>query len=877
MTEDRAAGATPAMAQWFKAKAEYPDALIFFRMGDFYELFFDDAEAAASALDIALTSRGTHQGEPIRMCGVPVSQRDLYLARLIRRGFRVAVAEQMEQPEAAKARGAKAPIERAVVRLMTPGTLTEETLLEAGRASLLVALVPDGERIGAAWLDVSTAAFETATIRLADLPALLGRLDPVEILAPPALSLGALAARRAEAEPAPSEDVARRHLAGLYEVAALDAFGTFTDEEARAASQALRYVARSHAGTLPRIGRPVRQGEAGLLVMDAATRASLDLLRGADGTDSGSLFGAIRRTVSAAGARHLSGWIAAPLDALEPLRARQAGWQSLLDAPDLLAPLRVGLRKAPDLARALARLGLAARKSGRLAPRDLGQVRDALSAAAAVRAVLAPVVNHPAHPLVADVDALDAAPDLARRLDAALAEAPPPRVGEGVAIRAGFDGELDAERRLRDDARQVIAALQTELASRYGVASLKVRHHSQLGYVLEAPSSAVETLRAYPELILRQGLASAARFTQPELSELDRRIAEAHERAAAREALVLDHLLAEIACHETPLAACAEALARLDALQSAASLAESGRWCAPELTDGADFGITAGRHPVVEAALPPGVRYIANDADLSPERRLMLLTGPNMAGKSTFLRQNALIIVLAQAGLPVPADAARVGLVDRLFSRVGAADDLAAGRSTFMVEMIETAAIMHQAGPRSFVIIDEIGRGTGTRDGLAIAQAVLEALHGAIRCRGIFATHFHDLVTLAAALPRLYPCTMRVKSWRGGVVFLHEVIEGAAERSWGVHVAKLAGVPEPVVRRAEALLRAAERQRGPEITLPLFEAVGADAESPQDAEWRDALGAAEPDSLAPREALDLIYAWRRKFLGEPASGAVEGG
>ncbi|OYV64292.1 MAG: DNA mismatch repair protein MutS, partial [Acidiphilium sp. 21-66-27] len=348
--------------------------------------------------------------------------------------------------------------------------------------------------------------------------------------------------------------------------------------------------------------------------------------------------------------------------------------------------------------------------------------------------------------------------------------------------RAGFDGELDGERRLRDDTRQVIAALQTELASRYGVASLKVRHHSQLGYVLEAPAAAVEALRAFPELILRQGLASAARFTHPELSDLDRRIAEAHERASAREALVLDHLLAAVMREEAALADCAAALARLDALQSAAALAESGRWCAPELSEDAAFSIVAGRHPVVEAALPAGARFIANDADLSPERRLMLLTGPNMAGKSTFLRQNALVIVLAQAGLPVPADQARIGLVDRLFSRVGAADDLAAGRSTFMVEMIETASILNQAGPRSFVIIDEIGRGTGTRDGLAIAQAVLEALHGSIRCRSIFATHFHDLVQLGAALPRLRPCTMRVKSWRGSVVFLHEVIEGAAER-----------------------------------------------------------------------------------------------
>lgn len=881
MNVDRAEGATPAMAQWFRAKAEYPDALIFFRMGDFYEMFFDDAEAAAAALDIALTARGSHQGEPIRMCGVPAAQRDVYLARLIRRGFRVAVAEQMEAPEAARARGGKGLIERAVVRVITPGTITEETLLEAGSASLLLALVPEGGRVGAAWLDVSTAAFETMLVAAEDVPALLGRLDPAEILAQDAALLGAHAGRHAEAEAPPSPAAARRYLAGVYEVAALDAFGAFTDSEAQAAAAALRYVERSQAGTLPRMSRPVRQGEVGLLAMDAATRASLDLLKTGSGAVEGSLFGTVKRTVSAAGARHLAGWIAAPLAALEPLRARQAGWQSMLDGPDTLRSLRSSLRGAPDLARAMARLSLAARRAGRLAPRDLGQVRDALASAVVVRAVLVPIVaDQPGHPLAVEFAALDPAPDLARQLDAALIEAPPARAGEGAAIRAGFDGELDGERRLRDDTRQVIAALQIELASRYGVASLKVRHHNQLGYVLEAPSSAVEALRAFPELILRQGLASSARFTQPELSDLDRRIAEAHERAAAREALVLDHLLASVVRHEAVLGDCAEALARLDALQSAASLAESQRWCAPVLTEDADFAIVAGRHPVVESALPPGVRYIANDADLSPERRLMLLTGPNMAGKSTFLRQNALIIILAQAGLPVPADSATIGLVDRLFSRVGAADDLAAGRSTFMIEMIETASILHQAGPRSFVIIDEIGRGTGTRDGLAIAQAVLEALHGAIRCRTIFATHFHDLVQLGAALPRLRPCTMRVKSWRGTVVFLHEVIEGAAERSWGVHVAKLAGVPDAVVRRADVLLRAAERVRGPEPPLPLFAAIEPDEPDmalPNGQGWRDELAAIEPDRLSPREALDLIYALRRKFLGETTEGAVENG
>ncbi|KDM67661.1 DNA mismatch repair protein MutS [Acidiphilium sp. JA12-A1] len=880
MNSDRAAGATPAMAQWFQAKADYPDALIFFRMGDFYELFFEDAEAASAALDIALTARGTHQGEPIAMCGVPVSQRDTYLTRLIRRGFRVAVAEQVEAPEAAKARGGKALIERAVVRLITPGTITEEALLDQGRASLLLALVPRAGRIGAAWLDVSTASFETADLAGGELAALLGRLDPAEILSGADIELGAHEGRRTDPGPAPAAELARRDLARLFDVASLDAFGAFTDQEAQAAAVALRYVERSQAGTLPRIARPVRAGETGLMAMDAATRASLDLLRTADGGEAGSLFGAVRRTVTAAGARMLAGWIAAPLDAIGPLRARQAGWQSLLDAPGTLAALRTSLRGAPDLARALARLGLAGRKAGRLSPRDLGQVRDSLAAARAVAEGLAPAVAaDPAHPLADDLAKLAAGPELGPLLEAALVETPPARIGDAPAIRAGFDGELDGERRLRDDTRQVIAALQTELASRYGVASLKVRHHSQLGYVLEAPAAAVEALRAFPELILRQGLASAARFTHPELSDLDRRIAEAHERAAAREALVLDHLLAAVMREEAALAECAAALARLDALQSAATLAESGRWCAPELSEDAAFSIIAGRHPVVEAALPAGTRFIANDADLSPERRLMLLTGPNMAGKSTFLRQNALVIILAQAGLPVPAEQARIGLVDRLFSRVGAADDLAAGRSTFMVEMIETASILNQAGPRSFVIIDEIGRGTGTRDGLAIAQAVLEALHGSIRCRSIFATHFHDLVQLGAALPRLRPCTMRVKSWRGSVVFLHEVIEGAAERSWGVHVAKLAGLPEPVIRRADALLRAAERGGGEAGALPLFAAAGEDpappAELPAADGWHAALAEADPDQLSPRAALELIYAWRRKFLGDRANGAVE--
>ncbi|HQT88594.1 MAG TPA: DNA mismatch repair protein MutS [Acidiphilium sp.] len=878
MDEAQSAGATPAMAQWFRAKADYPEALIFFRMGDFYEMFFEDAEIAAGALDIALTARGQHQGQPISMCGVPVGQRDVYLARLVRRGFSVAIVEQMEVPASDKARGAarggKTLIERAVVRLITPGTLTEEALLDAGQTRLLVALVADepGDQYGVAWIDASTGRFETEAVARGALAALLARLDPAEILAGPTIDLGLFAGKRAQADGLIAGDRARALLATAFGVASIEAFGAFSDSEVRAAALALRHVQRSQGGAAGAINLvpPVRVSEAGLLAMDAATRASLDLLRDRNGQEAGSLFGAVRRTVSAAGARCLAQWIAAPLDDLAALRDRQALWLGLAAMPGRLAALRVALRGAADLARALTRLRLAGDAVRPVSPRDLGLVRDALAVADQVDIVLDGA-------MLVGFDWPDRPRGLRDELTRALVASPPIRAGDAPAIAPGFDGELDGERALRDDARQVIAALQTELARRYGVASLKIRHHAQLGYVIEVPTASVEGLRAFPELLLRQGLAAAARFSHPEVSALDQRIAEASERAARREAVVLAALRRRVLAEASALGLLASALAVLDAAQSAADLASAGRWCAPELSADAQFQIVAGRHPVVEAALGVGQRFIANDSDLGPERRLLLLTGPNMAGKSTFLRQNALMLVLAQAGLPVPAERALIGLADRLFSRVGAADDLAAGRSTFMVEMIETAAILNQAGPRSFVIIDEIGRGTGTRDGLAIAQAVLEALHGTIRCRAIFATHFHDLVPLVETLPRAALGTMRVKEWRGEVVFMHEVIEGAAGRSWGVHVAKLAGVPPLVVRRAADLLQAAERG---EPALPLFErAPEADSatemSAARDAEFLAALRAIDPDRLSPRAALETIYALRRNFLGDPPADALD--
>ena len=874
-----AAGASPVMAQWFALKAEHPDALLFLRMGDFYELFFADAEAAATALDIALTARGEHAGAPIPMCGVPVHAAEAYLARLIRRGFRVAVAEQLDPAPSRLNPGPsrRGPMRRAVVRLVTPGTLTEEALLEAGRPNLLLALAaaPKGQErgLGAAWLDVSTGLFETEAVAAKDLPALLGRLDPAEILAPAAIDLGEFQARRGPEPVAHPPEAARARLAAAFGAASLDAFGSFADAEAIAAAAALDYVQATAAGSLPHLARPAPRGTAGTLEMDPATRASLELLRARDGSTAHTLFAAVDRTLTAPGARLLAAWIAAPLAALEPIGARQDSWSWCLANTRATEALRGLLRGVPDMARALGRVSLS-----RGGPRDLAALRAGLEAAARAAALL----DGPLPALLAEARAaLAVDPGLAGTLAAALAEPAPLRLDDGGAIRPGFDAELDAERALRDDSRRVLAGLQLDYAQRFGVASLKIRHHAQLGYVLEAPAAAVEGLRAFPELTLRQGMANGARFTTPELAALDRRIAEAAERAGARERAVFAVLVRGVLDQAGAIAAAAAALALLDVAQAAARLAEGGSWCRAVVDADGAFALRGARHPVVAAALAAagGGTFVPNDCDLSPDRRVLLLTGPNMAGKSTFLRQNALAVVLAQAGLPVAAESFRLGVVDRLFCRVGAADDLARGRSTFMVEMTETAALLHQAGPRSLVVVDEIGRGTATLDGLAIAWAVLEALHSAILCRTLFATHFHELAELADRLPRLAPHTLRVKEWKGQVVFLHEVVAGAAGRSWGVHVAELAGVPRPVVRRAAALLAALEKTGGPLGagaplgSLPLFAAAAArpaetggapEAEEPPVAPALAALAALDPDTLSPREALEALY--RLKML-----------
>ncbi|WP_239451622.1 DNA mismatch repair protein MutS [Elioraea rosea] len=855
---------SPMLAQWFAAKENHPDALLFFRMGDFFELFFEDAERAAPALDIALTTRGEHAGKPIPMCGVPAANAEPYLARLIRRGFRIAIVEQTETPEQARARGHRGPLPRAVVRVVTPGTVTEEALLEPDRPSWVAAaaLGADG-MAGLAWLDISTGAFACRSVPARDLAGAVGALEPAELLvaeeaaSEPALApwrnrLVALPGARFRPEPA------RRALEEAYGVRTLEGFGAFSEAELAAAGAVLGYVRTTQAGKLPLLAPLSREAGGTTMAIDAATRKSLELGAGETG-----LLRAIDRTVTAAGARLLAARIASPSTLVGAIAARHDAAGFFLADAAAREDIRVLLRRAPDMARALGRLGL-----GRGAARDLAAIRDGLGAAAAIGARLAACLL-PRPSLLADAEAgLDPAPALAGRLSLALVPAPPVKASESGAVASGFDAALDAARGLRDDSRRVVAGLEAAYRAATGIPNLKLRHTAQLGYFAEVPEAAGLALREaspppLPGLAHRQTMAGTMRFITTELAELDARIVSAASEAEAREAGILAELAAAVRADARGIAAAAEALAAIDVAAATAVLAEAEGWTRPEITEGRDFVVEDGRHPVVEAAVrAEGGAFVANGADLSPGTRLWLITGPNMAGKSTYLRQNALIAILAQAGLFVPARAARIGVVDRLFSRVGASDDLARGRSTFMVEMVETAAILNLASPSSLVILDEIGRGTATWDGLAIAWSVLEALHDRLRCRALFATHFHELTALSGKLPELRLAQFGAREWRGEVVFLHALKPGAADRSWGIAVARLAGLPREVTARAAAVLAALEeRARG--LTplaeeLPLFAGAPKAAQAgPREAAFA-ALVEANPDAMSPLEAHALL-------------------
>ena len=867
------------MAQYFEIKKANPGCLLFFRMGDFFELFFDDAVAAAQALDIALTKRGRHDGADIPMCGVPVHTAETYLARLIRAGFKVAICEQIEDPAEAKKRGAKGPMRRAVVRVVTAGTLTEDGLLDARRHNYLAGLAEAGGEIGLAWLDLSTGAFALAPSSEPALPGDLARIAPGEILLPERLlTRPALFEMLAEWKSALTllpnarfdSGAARRRLEGFYAVAALDGFGSFSRAEIAAAGALVDYVGQTQQGQTqqrksPHLEPPRRVVPGSVMQIDAATRRNLELMTAASGERRGSLLATLDRTSTAAGARLLADRLAAPLTEPAAIDVRLDAVGFFLDSPGLRAGVRERLRHCPDIERALTRLSL-----GRGGPRDLAALRQSLAETAVLHDMFGESGLVPLPQMLADARrGLGEHGMLVDRLGRALAEELPLFARDGGFIAPGYSDELDEWRRLRDDSRRMIAGLQARYAEMTGIVALKIRHNNVIGYYVEI--SANHAGKLGPEFIHRQTMAGAQRYTTAEVAALETKIASAAERALALELRLYDNLVGEVMARRAEIAKTAAALASLDVASALAERAVEGGWVRPIVEAGTAFEISAGRHPIVEAALAASGSngFVANDCVLDQdEARLWLVTGPNMAGKSTFLRQNALLALLAQMGSFVPARAARIGIVDRLFSRVGAADDLARGRSTFMVEMVETAAILNQAGPSSFVILDEIGRGTATFDGLSIAWATLEHLHAVNRSRTLFATHYHELTALAAKLPALACHTMRVKEWKGEIVFLHEVGPGSADRSYGIHVAKLAGLPKSVTARAEEVLEVLEKgEQGGALArladdLPLFSATRR-AHNPTPAANQSAaeelLREIRPDELTPREALDLIY------------------
>lgn len=877
MTED---ATTPMMAQYLEIKAQYPGALLFYRMGDFYEMFFQDAVAASEALDIALTKRGFHQGAPIAMCGVPHHAAEGYLLTLIRKGFRVAIAEQMEDPAEAKKRGYKSVVRRDVVRLVTPGTLTEDSLLDARRHNYLCAYASVRDEGALAWADISTGELRVMLCPPVRLGPELARLAPREVLVSE-VSEADLAGTVAESGAAITA-LARgcfdsagseKRLCQLFAVASLESFGAFHRAEVSAMGALVDYLDLTQRGKLPLLRPPVQETSGGTVQIDAATRRNLEITAALTGGREGSLLSAIDRSVTAAGGRLLERRLSSPSRDLGAIHARLESVRFMLEQSRLRQEMRAELRHMPDMDRALSRLAL-----DRGGPRDLASIRNGLVCAEQVAGRMTSVPTL----LATATAALTGHAGLIALLDAAVIAEPPLLVRDGGFIAAGFDTDLDETRRLRDEGRSVIAAMQATFVAQTGIQSLKIKHNNVLGYFIETTEAHAEKLRSTPmseTFIHRQTTANQVRFTTLALNEIETKILNAANRALEIEKAQFQSLREAIVAQSGPIGATARALAEVDLTCGLADLATTENWTEPRVDDSHAFSITGGRHPVVERALrrAGAGAFVANDCALTNDvvPAIWLLTGPNMAGKSTFLRQNALIALLAQAGSFVPAASAHIGLISQLFSRVGASDDLARGRSTFMVEMVETAAILNQADDRALVILDEIGRGTATYDGLSIAWATLEHLHETNRCRALFATHYHEMTALAGKLAGVENATVTVKEWAGDVIFLHEVRKGAADRSYGVQVARLAGLPASVIERAKVVLEALEsgeregggRQKTLIDDLPLFQSAPRMAPAAKTAAKTSAaetlLRSTLPDELSPIDALQLIYELQR--------------
>ena len=888
MTEAKAPALTPMMAQYLETKKAYPDYLLFYRMGDFYEMFFDDAVAASKALDIALTKRGKLEGADVPMCGVPFHAYETYLSRLIKHGFKVAICEQMEDPKEAKKRGAKSVVKRDVIRLVTAGTLTEENLLGSRRNNFLLSLAKTGDMLGVSWLDLSTGDFFLEEIGLKNKPeavvvsSLLSRLSPVEILvsdrylqSPKLFEVFNEYRKKLSVLPEArfNFENARRNLLNLFKVETLDAYGNFSRAEITAAGVLMDYVETTQKGQMPRVEKPVKIYERQVMEIDGATRRSLELLESSSGDRGNSLLSVLDRTVTGAGARMLAGRIASPLVDTKEIGERLNVVEFFLNEEFIRDDVRALLKACPDIERAVSRLSLE-----RGGPRDLAAIKTTLAAVPRLKNILSGassqnMVSELPEAVARIAGRMGHHENLVDELERALADELPLLARDGGFIREGYYPPLDEIRRVKNNSQQIILQLQEKYAAATDIPNLKIKYNNLIGYFVEVPAKFATRMLENKDFIHRQSVLNAVRFTTVELTEIENEIRGAGEKLLATELELFNKLVTEVRIAADDISRTAKALAELDVGAALADLAAEKNYCRPEIDDSFCFDVEDGRHPVVEASLARehGGAFVGNDCRLGGDySNIWLITGPNMAGKSTFLRQNAIIAVMAQIGSFVPAKRARIGVVNKLFSRVGASDDLARGRSTFMVEMVETASILNRADERSLVILDEIGRGTATFDGLSIAWAVVEHLHEVNRCRALFATHYHELTSLVGKLHKMSLHCMKIKEFNDEVIFLHEVIDGAADRSYGIHVAKLAGLPPVVLKRAEQVLSSLENDKKnaniKELAddLPLFSSLKKEEKKPSAVDA--ALAEICPDNLTPREALDELY--RLKALSE---------
>lgn len=854
---------TPMMQQYDDIKSQHPGFLLFYRMGDFYELFGDDALTAASVLNITLTKRRTSKEEDgVPMCGVPFHAAENYIAKLLKNGHRVALCEQTEDPATAKKeRGSKALVNREVVRLYTEGTLTEDSMLPEKSSNYLVALHEHDDTMALGWLDLSSGVFETTTTTPETLAAELGRLQPKELLVDEPLADQCAEALQLyqDALTHPYGDLfsprnAERTLKQFLGVSTLDSFGFETGAQQAVCGGLVGYIAQTqkldrtgHQTTLPR-PRVVRAQNT--MHLDPATRQNLELTRTLNGNRKGSLLHALDNTATPAGARMLESWLTAPLTDIAEIKSRQDAIAALLENKTTTTDLRQTLKNTPDISRALTRLSF-----NRGGPRDMAAIRQGLRQLPAVLEHLETLRENTLLEVIKE--SLSGHDDLRTLLQSAISDGDMPMLArDGDFIAQGYCPELDKFRHTNNNALTLLQELERKEAEALGVSSLKVRYNKVWGYYIEITKTHADKV---PErYIHRQTTTQNQRFTTPELIEIEQDIASAGSKAQTRELELYEDLRQKICDHGQALVACAHGLAMLDVLSGSAELASRQNLTPPAMTTDQRFYIEKGRHSVVEKTVET---FVPNDCALEGNA-LWLVTGPNMAGKSTFLRQNALLAIMAHAGFYVPARKAEIGIIDRIFTRVGAADDLARGQSTFMVEMVEAANILNNATEKSLVILDEIGRGTATYDGLSIAWACVEHLVQHIKCRALFATHYHELTTLEDTFSAIENHHVAVKEWDDDIVFLHEVRKGASPRSYGIHVGRLAGLPPAVTARAENILKHLEdnaNSAGSRQQIPLFEVgSGADGANP-DTPLTDVLADVTPDSLTPIKALELVY------------------